>query len=35
MSGNEIDYERVTEKVIYDTRDAKIGQLTFDLAEEI
>ena len=35
MSGNEIDYERVTEKVIYDTRDAKIGELTFDLAEEI
>ena len=35
MSGNEIDYERVTEKVIYDTRDAKIGQPTFDLAEEI
>ena len=34
MSGNEIDYERVAEKVIYDTRDAKIGQFTFDLPED-
>lgn len=34
MSGNEIDYERVTERVIYDTRNAKIGQFTFDLAED-
>ena len=35
MSGNEIDYERVTERVIYDTRNAKIGQFTFDLAEDV
>lgn len=35
MSGNEIDYERVTEKVIYDTRDAKIGKFTFDIAEDV
>lgn len=34
MSGNEIDYERVTERVIHDTRNAKIGQFTFDLAED-
>lgn len=35
MSGNEIDYERVTERVLYDTRDAKIGQFTFDLVEDM
>lgn len=33
MSGNEIDYERVIERIIYDTRDAKIGAFTFDLVE--
>lgn len=34
MSGNEIDYERVTERVIYDTRDAKIDLMTFDFPED-
>lgn len=34
MSGNEIDYERVTERVIYDTRDAKIALMTFDFPED-
>ena len=30
MSGNEINYEAVTEKVIYDIRNAKIGRYTLD-----
>lgn len=34
MSGNDIDYERVTERVIYDTRDAKIDLMTFDFPED-
>lgn len=30
MSGNEINYEAVTDKVIYDIRNAKIGRYTLD-----
>ena len=30
MSGNEINYEAVTNRVIYDIRNAKIGRYTFD-----
>src|SRR5699024_1944032 len=30
MSGNEINYEAVTNKVIYDIRNAKIGRYTLD-----
>ena len=32
MSGNEINYEAVTGRVIYDIRNAKIGRYTFDKA---
>ena len=30
MSGNEINYEAVTDKVIYDIRNAKVGRYTLD-----
>ena len=30
MSGNEVDYEQVTNRVVYDIRNGKIGRYTFD-----
>ncbi|MCC4722058.1 ribosome biogenesis GTPase YlqF [Salinicoccus sp. RF5] len=32
--GNEINYEAVTNRLIYDIRNGKIGRYTFDMAEE-
>lgn len=32
--GNEINYEAVTNRLIYDIRNGKIGRYTFDTAEE-
>src|SRR5699024_11015925 len=32
--GNEINYEAVTSRIIYDIRNAKIGRYTFDRVEE-
>ena len=30
MAGNEVDYEQVTNRVVYDIRNGKIGRYTFD-----